>query len=174
MFWKGFQYHYNTAIIIINLYQITYVSTFISFTVSSFFSLPLCNLIKEGKYKSTRFNIIGKRHSGRYQTKLMTLTNVMGHVQSSATTTAAWLEMTVGMALVRMNPPNLYFKGEWWLTGSLRSMNWRYEVRSVKSPLYITVSIMIRLSGLCNVPVTFQRLGKNFPHRSYVSSVPNG
>lgn len=96
MFWKGFQYHYNTAIIIINLYQITYVSTFISFTVSSFFSLPLCNLIKEGKDKSTRFNIIGKRHSGRYQTKLMTLANVMGHVQSSATTTAAWLEMTVG------------------------------------------------------------------------------
>lgn len=137
MFWKGFQYHYNTAIIIINLYQITYVSTFISFTVSSFFSLPLCNLIKEGKDKSTRFNIIGKRHSGRYQTKLMTLANVMGHVQSSATTTAAWLEMTVGMALVRMNPPNLYFKGEWWLTGSLRSMNddMKWEVSSPPSTL---------------------------------------
>lgn len=135
MFWKGFQYHYNTAIIIINLYQITYVSTFISFTVSSFFSLPLCNLIKEGKDKSTRFNIIGKRHSGRYQTKLMTLANVMGHVQSSATTTAAWLEMTVGMALVRMNPSNLYFKGEWWLTGSLRSMNddMKWEVSSPPS-----------------------------------------
>lgn len=137
MFWKGFQYHYNTAIIIINLYQITYVSTFISFTVSSFFSLPLCNLIKEGKDKSTRFNIIGKRHSGRYQTKLMTLANVMGHVQSSATTTAAWLEMTVGMALVRVNPPNLYFKGEWWLTGSLRSMNddMKWEVSSPPSTL---------------------------------------
>lgn len=135
MFWKGFQYHYNTAIIIINLYQTTYVSTFISFTVSSFFSLPLCNLIKEGKDRSTRFNIIGKRHSGRYQTKLMTLANVMGHVQSSATTTAAWLEMTVGMALVRVNPPNLYFKGEWWLTGSLRSMNddMKWEVSSPPS-----------------------------------------
>ena len=57
-----FEGGFSIAAIIINLKQITYLSTFKSFTVSSSFSLDLCNLTEERKCKSEGINRVGTFH----------------------------------------------------------------------------------------------------------------